>query len=126
MALRRALFEQPEGFDTTMGRIGSAPVGCEETEFALRVQSCLPEVVFLQVPNVVVHHHVDPERARLSYFLRRCYNEGLSKAALARQMGRSAAVSSKRQYVSSTLARAVRTGMADGLAVTARAFPTSG
>ena len=36
MSFRRSVFDKVGAFDTDMGRVGSLPLGCEETEFALR------------------------------------------------------------------------------------------
>ncbi len=38
MTMRRRLFDELGGFDTAMGRVGTVPLGCEETEFAVRAQ----------------------------------------------------------------------------------------
>jgi hypothetical protein len=51
---------------------------------------------------------VDASRTSLSYFLSRCYAEGLSKARVARLAGARSALSSERHYVSHTLVTAVR------------------
>ncbi len=37
MALRREACELAGGFDEGLGRLGTRPLGCEETEFAIRV-----------------------------------------------------------------------------------------
>lgn len=114
MSLRRSLFAVVGGFDTAMGRVGSVPLGCEETELAVRARRKMGGVEFLHVPGALVRHHVAPERARLAYFLRRCYSEGLSKGALSKRAGAHDALSSERAYVRSTLPRAVARGLADG------------
>ena len=109
MVLRRSLFAELGGFDTALGRIGTMPVGCEETEFAVRARLRFADIDFLHVPDAIVHHRVAPERAGVRYFVRRCYAEGLSKAAVARRTGANAALSSERGYVAVTLPRAVAT-----------------
>lgn len=107
MALRRSLFEEVGGFDPSVGRLGRMPSGCEETEFALRVRERMSGVDFLFVPKAIVHHNIERERVRFHYFLRRCYAEGVSKAAVARRMGAVPAVSAERRYVVSTLRQAL-------------------
>ncbi|MGB7052969.1 MAG: glycosyltransferase family 2 protein [Acidimicrobiales bacterium] len=111
MSFRRSVFDRVGSFDTALGRLGSVPLGCEETEFALRLQRILVGAQLLHVPPAVVRHHVAAERATVPYFLRRCYAEGISKAAVAQRAGGEQALSSERRYVLSTLPR----GVADGL-----------
>jgi GT2 family glycosyltransferase len=111
MSLRRSLFHALGGFDTAMGRVGTTPLGCEETEFAVRARQHIAGIEFLHVPGAIVHHLVAPERARLRYFVRRCHAEGLSKAALSRRTGSDAALSSERRYTMVTLPRAVATAV---------------
>jgi GT2 family glycosyltransferase len=107
MSIRRSLIDELGGFDTAIGRVGTTPLGCEETEFAVRARQHFAGIEFLHVPDAVVHHLVTPERTRVRYFVRRCYAEGLSKAAVARRTGADAALSSERRYVAVTLPRAV-------------------
>ncbi|MGA2520242.1 MAG: glycosyltransferase [Acidimicrobiales bacterium] len=115
MSMRRRLFDELGGFDTAMGRVGTLPLGCEETEFAVRASQHMAGIVFLHVPQAVVDHHVGPERARVGYFLRRCYAEGLSKAAVTRRAGAGDALSSERHYTAVTLPRAVVAGLVEAL-----------
>jgi glycosyltransferase involved in cell wall biosynthesis len=114
MSLRRSVFNVVGGFDTAMGRVGAVPLGCEETELAVRARREMVGVEFLHVPDAVVRHHVAPERARVGYFLRRCYAEGLSKGALSKRAGAHDALSSERAYVRRTLPRAVARGVVEG------------
>jgi glucosyl-dolichyl phosphate glucuronosyltransferase len=115
MSFRRSVFDMVGAFDTAMGRVGSFPLGCEETEFAIRLRRVLAGVQLLHVPPAIVHHHVAVERAKVSYFLRRCYAEGLSKAAVTQRAGRDEGLSSERRYVLSTLPRGVLDGLRSGL-----------
>jgi hypothetical protein len=115
MSFRRSVFDTVGSFDTAMGRIGSFPLGCEETEFAIRLRRVLVGAQLLHVPPAIVHHHVAVERASVVYFLRRCYAEGISKAAVAQRTGREQALSTERRYVLSTLPRGVLDGLRDGL-----------
>ena len=115
MSFRRSVFDAVGAFDTDMGRIGSLPLGCEETEFAIRLGRTLPGAQLLHVPDAVVHHHVAEQRTTVRYFLRRCYAEGISKAAVARRAGRDRALSSERDYVLFTLPQGILGGLASGL-----------
>jgi hypothetical protein len=38
MSLRGSLFDELGTFDTNLGPLGALPLGCEETEFAIRVR----------------------------------------------------------------------------------------
>ena len=116
MAFRREAFERAGGFREGIGRLGAKPLGCEETEFAIRVRASLPGMRILHVPDARVAHHVDPERASWRYFLARCWAEGRSKAAVTAHVGVSEGLASERSYVARTLPR----GFADGLRAAAR------
>lgn len=123
MAFRRRAFERAGGFAAAIGRVGDLPVGCEETEFAIRLRQADPAAAIVQAPAARVAHRVPPERGRLAYFLRRCYHEGRSKRAVARLVGAKDSLSSERSHatrvlpaeVAAGLARSARTGRADGL-----------
>jgi GT2 family glycosyltransferase len=125
MSFRRCLFDQLGTFDTEMGRLGVLPLGCEETEFSIRVRRNIAGAEFVHVPCAIVHHHVEPERVRIGYFLRRCYSEGISKAAVTRRAGADAALSTERSYVVSTLSRGILDGLRDGLRGDADGFARS-
>jgi GT2 family glycosyltransferase len=126
MSFRRAVFDQLGSFDTEMGRLGVLPLGCEETEFAIRVRRSIGGAELVHVPEAVVRHHIEPERRRIGYFLRRCYSEGISKAAVARREGAGAALSTERSYVLSTLPQGVLRGLREGLAGDLGGFARSG
>jgi glucosyl-dolichyl phosphate glucuronosyltransferase len=111
MSFRRSVFDVVGSFDTAIGRVGSAPLGCEETEFAIRLRRILVGAQLLYVPHAIVHHHVARERAKVPYFLRRCYAEGISKAVVAERAGPEQALSSERRYVCSTLPLGVLDGL---------------
>ena len=110
MSFRRSSFDQAGLFDSSVGRTiaSSRPLGCEETEFSIRLRALSPGARILYEPRAVVHHHVDQSRATLRYFLSRCHAEGSSKARVSRLSGPSAALSSERSYVSHTIIRAMR------------------
>ncbi len=115
MSFRRSIFDQLGSFDTEMGRLGVLPLGCEETEFAIRIRRSIEGAELVHVPLAKVRHHIEPDRVRLGYFLRRCYSEGISKAAVTRRAGAGPALSTERLYVRSTLPRGVAGGLRDGL-----------
>ena len=111
MSFRRSAFEQAGLFDSSVGRTStsSRPLGCEETEFSIRLRRLSPPGArIIYEPQAVVYHHVDQSRATLRYFLGRCRAEGCSKARVSRLSGASAALSSERNYISHTIIRAMR------------------
>jgi Glycosyl transferase family 2 len=99
MSLRTNLALEVGGFDAAMGRVGSRPRGCEETELAIRLTASRPRSVVLYVPTAAVDHHVGKERLKISYFLQRCWHEGLSKATVVRRVGSSAGLERERRHV---------------------------
>src|SRR4051794_18362617 len=99
MSLRRDVFEAVGGFSTDVGRVGTRPVGCEETELCIRAGRQLPGTRLVYVPAARVRHRVSDDRARWRYFRARCWSEGLSKAVVSRHAGRSDSLSSERAYV---------------------------
>jgi glycosyltransferase involved in cell wall biosynthesis len=111
MAFRRELLRDAGGFLEGMGRVGTVPLGCEETELAIRIRRMTGGVV-LHVPAARVSHRVTASRVTWRYFLSRCWSEGLSKALVARQAGPDVALASERAYAARTLplglARALR------------------
>jgi glycosyltransferase involved in cell wall biosynthesis len=104
MSFRRSVFEEVGGFDADIGRVGTRPVGCEETELCIRAGRARAGAVVLYEPAARVRHAVPPARATWGYFVRRCFGEGLSKAVVARLAGRQDALSTERGYVARTVA----------------------
>ena len=98
MSFRRSAFDQAGLFDSSVGRTftSSRPLGCEETEFSIRLRRLSPGARIIYEPQAVVYHHVDQSRATWRYFLGRCRAEGCSKARVSRLSGASAALSSER------------------------------
>jgi glucosyl-dolichyl phosphate glucuronosyltransferase len=91
------------GFDTGLGRVGTRPLGCEETELAIRLTASRPGSVVMYVPEAAVDHHVGAERLNLRYFLRRCWHEGLSKALVVRLAGSSTGLARERRHVAAVI-----------------------
>jgi glucosyl-dolichyl phosphate glucuronosyltransferase len=116
MSFRREVFDVAGGFRTGMGRIGILPLGCEETELCIRAGRFYPKKELLYLPGAMVRHRVPPSRARLGYFLDRCYSEGLSKAQVARFVGANRGLATERAYTLHTLPAGVLHGLRDLLA----------
>lgn len=115
MSFRKRLFDAVGGFRDGLGRIGETPVGGEETELCIRAVHREPAARFVYRPSAVVRHHVPAGRGTWRYFVRRCFAEGLSKAAITRSVGRGAGLESERGYATRTLPAGVIDGLAGAL-----------
>jgi GT2 family glycosyltransferase len=111
---RREMFEVVGGFRTDMGRIGTLPMGCEETELCIRASQYWPKKVFLYEPQAKIHHRIPSSRAKWHYFRSRCFAEGLSKAAVTRYVGAKDGLATERTYIVRTLLRGIARGVMDG------------
>lgn len=98
MAFRAEAIRQAGGFSADLGRVQQKPIGGEETDLAIRIRTATSGRVLYE-PSAIVHHAVEAPRQRFSYFSRRCYWEGRSKAVLARRVGTSEATASERAYL---------------------------
>ncbi len=103
MSFRRSALGPGAGFTSGIGRCATAPLGCEETELCIRLRQTLPGARILFEPRAVVAHHVSPARTTWAYLRRRCWAEGLSKAAVSRLVGPGDALSTERRYVARVL-----------------------
>ena len=106
MSLRRNVFGTVGEFKSELGRVGTTPVGGEETELCIRIRTHEPSKQVLFDPEIRVRHHISPDRATLRYFTHRCYHEGISKAVLT-EFAEGKALSTERAYVFRVLPRAV-------------------
>jgi GT2 family glycosyltransferase len=113
MSFRREVFAAIGGFRSEIGRVGSRPVGCEETEICIRAQQNQPAKVLLYVPAAQVAHRVPGRRSGLAYFRARCYAEGLSKAQVAGFVGVHDGLASERNYTLRTMPVGVLRGLGD-------------
>jgi GT2 family glycosyltransferase len=111
MSLRRAAIEEVGGFNEAIGLVKRNGLGCEETELSIRIRARYPGEVLLYVPAARTTHHLDAPRTARRYFVRRCYGEGLSKAAVAASVGADRALMTERTYT----ARVLPAGVARGL-----------
>ena len=103
MSFRREALVEVGGFRHELGRIGTIPSGCEETDLCIRIGRRWPQGTILYDPAAVVDHLVPPERGKLGYFLSRCRGEGRSKAVLSALVGSDSGLSAERSYVRGTL-----------------------
>jgi hypothetical protein len=115
-SFRREVFALAGLFRTGIGRsLGKRPLGCEETEFCIRLRQRSPQAVLLFESRAIIHHLVPAGRCRLSYFASRCLAEGLSKAQVTACVGAADALASERTYVSHVLPRALARGAGDAI-----------
>lgn len=126
MSLRRTVIEAVGGFDDVLGRGAGNAFGCEETELCIRAQQLIPDGVFIFEPKAVVHHWVPGSRSSWRYFRARCRAEGVSKARVARTVGRSAALSAEKVYTRRVLPAGIARNIRDGLAGDISAFARAG
>ena len=83
----------------------------DDTDLAIRVKQRWPEFIWLYEPEAKVHHTVTRERATLSYFLRRSFEEGAGKARLAAFVGSRDGLSSERRHLGVVLPRGIARGL---------------
>lgn len=109
MAIRRAAFETAGGFREDFGKVGtrSRP---EDTDLCLRAGR-----TWIYEPAGVTGHWVPGDRAKLGYFLRRCFHEGRGKAGLAARNGAAASTSAERHYTRRVLPRGIARGLRDAV-----------
>ncbi len=103
------------GFRHEIGRVGTRPLGCEETELCIRLAQRWPGSLLIHQPRAVVRHHVPAERTSWRYFRRRCYAEGLSKARVTRLVGAQAGLASERRHAAAVLPAATLRALSDGV-----------
>lgn len=107
MAFRADVFQRVGMFNPAIGRLGSLPLGCEETEFCLRAARALPSARITLTAGADIDHRVPAARASASYLLRRCYFEGISKA-LVRRLGDARSLETERRYLRHSLPARLR------------------
>jgi GT2 family glycosyltransferase len=116
-SFRREAFALAGGFRSGIGRSGQGlPAGGEETEFCIRLRQRSPASMLRFENRAVIRHRVSDARCRFSYFLTRCYAEGLSKALVTGNVGVGDGLSAERGHA----LRALPQGVARGLTDTAR------
>jgi glucosyl-dolichyl phosphate glucuronosyltransferase len=114
MSFRREVFDLVDGFQTGIGRTAKGrPLGCEETEFCIRLSQKSPGALLVIENEAMISHSIPASRCKFSYFLSRCYAEGLSKAQVTANVGSGDGLSSERAYVTRTLPLGVLRGVAD-------------
>jgi glycosyltransferase involved in cell wall biosynthesis/GT2 family glycosyltransferase len=115
MSFRRDVLVGAGGFRHELGRIGTIPAGCEETDLCIRIGELHPEGEILYDPEAMVDHFVPAARGSRDYFTSRCRGEGRSKAILAGLVGPRSGLSEERSYVRRTLPLGFLRGLGDAI-----------
>ena len=113
MSFRTDALREAGGFSEDLGRVGTRPLGCEETEASIRVTQLRPDGMVWYAPDAVVDHRVSADRARWSYYRRRCWAEGWSKATV-RQLSNQP-LGTERDYATRILPRSVAAAVRQGI-----------
>lgn len=111
MSFRRDVLLANDGFRIGSGRVAGSrlPMGNEETELCLRAIETAynGDSLIVYAPAARVDHRVREERTTWKYFARRCWAEGLSKAATVQSVSTPRPLTTERDYVRRTLPAAV-------------------
>ena len=114
MAIRRQVFESIGGFRDEFGKVGDRNRP-EDTDLCMRAAEFGGRGKWIYDPDAGAYHQVPAERGTLRYFLRRCFNEGQGKAALASLNGISGSTSEELMYVRRVLPHGVARGLLDAV-----------
>jgi len=112
MSMRREVFETVGKF--RLGKVDTASQP-EETELCIRTLQKIPNGIWLYEPRARVLHTVPVARTSRRYFLTRCYNEGLGKAAMVNLVGAGDGLSAERSYMFKTIPSGVFHGLRDAI-----------
>ncbi|MFD1935756.1 MULTISPECIES: glycosyltransferase family 2 protein [Nonomuraea] len=118
-AFRREAVGEVGGFHSGIGRSvqgrKSRPLGCEETEFCIRLSQRKPGSIMLFEPDAVIGHKVPAQRATFAYFRSRCYAEGLSKALVTQSVGTQDGLKSERAHALKALPLGALRGLGEAV-----------
>ena len=118
MSCRREVFEKAGTFENSLGPKGKRlKICCEDTEFCIRIQNHWPNSAILYNPEARVQHQIPRSRGTCSYFLTRCYGEGIAKALVTNLVGAKKGLASERKYTFETLPRGVLQGVTDTISL---------
>jgi glycosyltransferase involved in cell wall biosynthesis len=87
------------------------PLSGEATEFCIRASKVWPRRVFVYDDRAVITHRIPEARERFSYFISRCFSEGLSKALVTTSVGLRAGLKTEGRYTAVTLPVGVLRGL---------------
>jgi glycosyltransferase involved in cell wall biosynthesis len=112
MAIRHSVFKAIGGFREDFGKVGDV-ARPEDTDLCLRAAG--DRGIWLYEPTAQVGHWIPRQRTTLRYFTRRCYHEGLGKAALAALDGARESTAAERSYTWRILPHGVALGLRDAV-----------
>jgi hypothetical protein len=106
MAVRRTIFERAGGFRDDLAKVAnkSRP---DDTDLCLRA-AAQTSGLWIYEPAATASHWVPRERAKFSYFLYRCFHEGIGKGALAMFNGFRTSTSVESRHLGLVLPAAIR------------------
>jgi glycosyltransferase involved in cell wall biosynthesis len=110
MAIRYSVFAAIGGFREDFGKVGDV-ARPEDTDLCLRAAG--GRGIWLYEPTANVGHWIPRKRTTIRYFTRRCYYEGLGKAALAALDGARESTAAERSYTYRILPHGVLLGLRD-------------
>ena len=110
MAIRYSVFAAIGGFREDFGKVGDV-ARPEDTDLCLRAAG--DRGIWLYEPTANVGHWIPRQRTTLRYFTRRCFHEGLGKAALAALDGTRESTAAERSYTWRILPHGVALGLRD-------------
>ena len=110
MAIRYSVFEEIGGFREDFGKVGDV-ARPEDTDLCLRAAG--DQGIWLYEPTASVGHWIPRQRTTVRYFARRCFHEGLGKAALAALDGARESTAAERSYTYRVLPHGVLLGLRD-------------
>jgi Glycosyl transferase family 2 len=121
MAVRRWAVQEVGGFRQGVkprqlrhrGAVVAGGHALEDTELGIRIGRRWPQMKWLYQPNATVLHTVNSEQATIGYLLRRSYEEGAGKAALARAVGNDDGLASERRHLLVVIPAGFAKGFAD-------------
>jgi glycosyltransferase involved in cell wall biosynthesis len=119
MSLRSVVLRDVGAFESTIGRVGTKPAGCEETELCIRVSQKWPAAVLLYDPDLIVDHYLSDDRASPKYFVSRCWSEGRSKALVTAMVGSRSGLENERRHAM----RVIPAAMLDNARAAAKRSP---
>jgi GT2 family glycosyltransferase len=122
MTFRRTAIIAVGGFNPDMGRVGTLPLGCEETEACIRMTAREQSARIVFEPAARVNHRVTENRLSWSYLLRRGYSEGISKAALSKMLGMKSSLGTEAAYTRTVLPRGIARELGRGNLASAAAI----
>lgn len=95
--IRRRQFLDLGGYTESLGHLGRYVGGGEEAEFGLRVGLSDPRALIVFQPSGAIHHRVPGDRLTLSYYWKRCHDEGVLKAQMSAMVS-GAALDAERSF----------------------------